>query len=132
VVNYLLFLDKINYMKKLLIYRISVGPRATINSYTGYQVGDNIKVLELGIGAFTRAKITQSIYTHVEYEGLKITELSDFNIPDEKDQNFYAGLGYSSDINGLFAYEIMGLYNFLEENENRVPISLRVGITYNF
>ena len=114
------------------IDRISVGPRFTVNSYTGYQPGENLRLLELGIGGFSRVKITPSIYTHIEYERLRVTELSDFNIPSSTDPNFYGGIGYSSSINGLFAYEIMGLYNFMEENENRVPINIRVGITYNF
>ncbi len=107
--------------------RISAGPRATINSLTVYQTGDNINTLELGIGVFTRVKVTQSIFTHIEYE-----TLSDFNVDEGSDQNFYAGIGYSSLINDLLSYEIMGLYNFKEENENIVPIQFRVGLTYNF
>jgi long-subunit fatty acid transport protein len=113
--------------------RFSVGPRITVNSFTQYQPGDNIRLLQLGLGAFTRAKFTESIFAHVEYERLRITELSDFNLLlDENDQNLYGGVGYSSSINGLFSYEILGLYNFMEEDQNRVPINLRIGVTYNF
>jgi len=112
--------------------RISAGPRATINLFNVYQEGPNIRVLETGLGVFARAKVTESIFVHLEHERLRVNELSDFGFADGSDQNTYGGVGYSSSLSGIFAYEIMALYNFQEDDEAIVPITIRAGVTYNF
>ena len=111
---------------------LSAGPRVSLNYLEVYQPGDNIKVMEIGVGAFGRVKFTPSIFAHVEYETVKVNELSDFDILETNDDNFYLGVGYNSQLGSGWGYEFLGLYNFMEEDELRVPIELRVGITYNF
>lgn len=110
----------------------SFGPRATINYFRTYYRGPDFKVMQYGIGGFGRAKFTPSIFAHVEYEVLSVNEISDFGLLEGSDENFYAGVGYNSAIGGGFGYEILGLYNFIEEDETNVPIEIRIGITYNF
>ena len=110
----------------------SVGPRASIKYYEVYLVGDNLKMLQLGIGAFGRAKIASSFFAQVEYETLQFSELSDFGLPETADDNFYLGAGYNSSMGNAFGYEIMILYNFMEEREDVVPIEYRAGLTYKF
>jgi len=112
---------------------ISFGPRITFNYIEGYVPGPNLKIRELGVGAFGRAKFSQALFAHIEYEVINVKELSDFGYQfGGRDENFYAGVGYNSALGGAFGYEIMGLYNFMEEDESRVPIELRIGFTYNF
>lgn len=110
----------------------SIGPRVTMNYYEAYLTGDNLKVMELGVGVFGRAKFLASVFAHVEYETLNLNELSDFGAVEGSDDNFYLGLGYNSSMGGEWGYEILGLYNFQEEDERNVPIDFRVGITYKF
>ncbi len=112
---------------------VSFGPRVTFNYIEGYFPGPNLKIRELGIGAFGRAKFSPSIFAHIEYEVLNVKEISDFGYEfGGSDENFYAGVGYNSALGNGFGYEIMGLYNFMEEDESRVPIEIRIGFTYNF
>lgn len=112
---------------------ISVGPRVTFNYYEEYIPGDNFKVIQWGIGGFGRVKFSPSIFAHLEYEVLKLDEVSDFGLQEGSENNFYGGLGYNSAGGAGFGYEIMILYNFLEENrDTQVPIEFRVGFTYNF
>ena len=112
---------------------LSAGPRITFNYYEEYLPGPNFKVIQLGIGGFGRVKFSPSIFAHLEYEVLKLNEVSDFGLQEGSENNFYAGLGYNSSGGVGFGYEIMVLYNFLEENrDTQVPIEFRVGFTYNF
>jgi len=85
----------------------SAGPRLTFNYYEQYLPGDNFKMIQWGIGGFGRAKFTPSLFAHIEYEVLKLNEVSDIgNVPDTSDNNFYGGLGYNSSGGGGFGYEI--------------------------
>jgi len=112
---------------------ISAGPRVTLNYFVGYQPGENVKILQTGIGGFGRVKFSPSIFAHIEYEILSLKEVSDFGIQGGSENNFYGGLGYNSAMGSAFGYEIMVLYNFLEENiDTQVPIEFRAGFTYNF
>jgi hypothetical protein len=112
---------------------ISIGPRVSMNYLEVYRPGDNLKLMEWGIGGFGRVKFTPSIFAQVEYESRRVNQISDFtNIDETKDDNFYLGVGYNSEIANGWGYELVGLYNFMEEDEFRVPIELRIGITYNF
>jgi hypothetical protein len=111
----------------------SFGPRLTMNYFRTYYRGPDFKVMQWGIGGFGRAKFTPSLFAHVEYEVLTLNEISDFGLDDgNSDENFYLGVGYNSAMGGGFGYEILGLYNFIEEDETNVPIELRIGFTYNF
>ncbi|MFT5165907.1 MAG: hypothetical protein ACI8P3_001138 [Saprospiraceae bacterium] len=111
---------------------ISIGPRVSMNYLEIYQPGDNVKVMEWGVGAFGRVKFSQALFAHIEFETLKVDELSDFNLQETNDQNFYIGVGYNSELGNGWGYEFLGLYNFMEEDDFKVPIELRVGVTYNF
>lgn len=112
---------------------ISIGPRVSMNYLEVYQQGPNLKLMEWGIGGFGRVKFTQSLFAHVEYESRKVNQISDFTgITEPRDDNFYLGVGYNSVIGNGWGYELLGLYNFLEDDDYRVPIELRVGVTYNF
>ena len=110
----------------------SVGPRLTMNYFEVYQPGPNAKVMQWGFGGFGRAKFTPSIFAHIEYEVLKLDGLGETVVQSFNDENFYAGVGYNSAFGSGWGYEILGLYNFMEENESIVPIEIRVGFTYNF
>lgn len=113
--------------------RFSAGPRANINFFNFYVEGPNPKYLEWGIGAFARAKIINAIFAHAEYGYEKISHTNGpeiFTLPNGAD-NFLLGGGYNASGGGL-GYEILILYNFLEESEFDVPIEYRVGFTWNF
>jgi len=71
----------------------------------------------------------------VEYEvrgisGLNSTSDS-FQFNDNR-ENFYLGVGYQSSGGGLLGYEVMALYNFLEQNQANIPITFRFGLNWNF
>lgn len=128
--------------------RLSVGPRVGFNySYIKFfQSGRNyvVEPLSFNVGAFSRYKILDMIFAHVEYERFSEESVDpdqDGFIEFDQDgeiatgrinsNNFYAGLGYNS--GGLLAYEIALLYNFLEpENSFDTPFSIRAGFTYKF
>ena len=113
----------------------SVGPRAQLDYLIFYIPGPNEKYLLWGIGGFGRAKLFNNIFAHTEYSFEAVSYIS-----GEQDQrvdsgtNFYLGGGYNSSITagGGFGYEILVLYNFLEDNEFQVPIDYRIGFTWNF
>ena len=111
----------------------SIGPRLSIIYNEFYFPGDNPKIMELGVGAFGRAKFTSSLFAQVEFETLNVNEITDLNTGIEgNDENFYLGVGYSSPMNGAWGYEILALFNFMEEQEDVVPIEFRAGLTYKF
>lgn len=128
--------------------RLSVGPRVGFNySYIKFfQSGRNyvVEPLSFNVGAFSRFKILDMIFAHVEYERFseesidpdldgQVTLDQDGEIYTERigTNNFYVGLGYNS--GGLLAYEISLLYNLLEpENSFDTPFSIRAGFTYKF
>ncbi len=127
--------------------QISVGPRFKIDYYQEKLYGEfNYKSTSWGTGLFTRGKLFQNVFAHVEYEYENL-EVPDYigngqlqldpNDPNdilterENRNNFHLGLGYTS--GGLVAYEIMVLYNVLEsDSSERLPWDLRFGFTYNF
>lgn len=110
----------------------SAGPRISLN-YTEFFVdGVNPRYMVWGIGAFTRAKVTDAIFGHIEYQYQKISELNDNTINLEvAPDNFFLGLGYHTST-GVFGYEMLVLYNVLEENETSLPLQFRFGFTWNF
>ena len=135
---------------KLVNDLISVGPRVGFE-YNNIRVqptgGPVYKAspLSYSIGAFARIKPFDNFFGHFEYEhqnaestdpngdgyinvntqtGKIITERLNYN-------NVYVGAGYNS--GGLWAYEIMVLYNVnYPDNLVTSPFSLRFGLTYKF
>lgn len=112
----------------------SIGPRAQLDYAVFYQPGPNQKVLFWGIGAFGRAIVYNSIFVHTEYGFEGVSNLSgDDNFGLQNTTNFLLGGGYNSSVgSGGFGYEILVLYNFLENDDFSLPIEYRVGFTYNF
>jgi len=92
--------------------------------------------IELSAALFGRYKIYRNIFGHLEHEWVNEKAVSiDINgdpvILADPDTNLYLGAGYNS--GGKFASEIMLLYNlFSESNSIEIPITIRVGFTYNF
>ncbi len=136
---------------KLVNDLISVGPRVGFE-YNNIRVqagggGPVYKAspLSYSVGAFARVKPFNNFFGHFEYEhqsaestdpdgngyievnpqtGKIITERVPFN-------NVYVGAGYNS--GGLWAYEIMLLYNVnYPDNVVNSPFSIRFGITHKF
>lgn len=133
-----------------IIEPVSVGPRFTFNNlFIKADNGPNgiisDVIQEYGAGLFARYKPFRQFFGHVEYEYL-ITEeiqtqggglLLDPNDPTKfatdkiSKDNLYLGIGYSS--GSIISYEIMLLYNALQEKDILdLPFSMRVGFTYKF
>ncbi|KAA3634470.1 MAG: hypothetical protein DWQ02_11360 [Bacteroidetes bacterium] len=130
--------------------KFSVGPRIPL-SYTYAKLvsaegtGLNYNNLDLGIGAFTRYKIFNRIFAHMEYNYLWVSEPVTSNgyyllDPDNsssllkenstKDE-FNLGLGYAG--GGRLGTEISLLYNVLNDpNSLTIPLTIRVGFNYKF
>ena len=115
--------------------RFSVGPRVSLDYQEVFIANfTNPRWLAWGVGGFGRAKVTQSLFAHIEYAYEQISSLNDIT-PDAQildPHNFYIGGGYSSSAGGAFGYEIVILYNTTENDTGRVPIDYRVGFTWNF
>lgn len=123
----------------------SVGPRATL-LYLLYRAetftADGVQSTNLfnyGFGAFTRFKITRSIFAHLEYGFDNEVETINYD-PNTRDwvanrqlqNNAFLGGGFN-DGNGVWGYEIYLLYNVLQEdNTLDLPFDFRFGVTYNF
>lgn len=135
-----------------IIEPFSVGPRVGLNySYIKGTATDGqvhaVQPVTWAVGAFTRYKLFGAFFAHFEYEyenqeiplvdgqtGIYLAYDFDEDkvrtVRESKD-NVYLGAGYSS--GGIFAYEVMLLYNFLEpENSTRLPFDIRIGFTYKF
>lgn len=128
---------------------VSLGPRASLN-YThikGTGTDNQIKKtqnLDYGIGAFGRFKVLQNFFAQVEFEfesrvNIFVDGFSRFQLDAndeilkqrENRENFYIGAGYNS--GGIFAYEIMILYNTsVPDDSFESPFDYRFGFTYNF
>jgi hypothetical protein len=134
---------------KLVNDLISVGPRLGFeynhirlqgNGNTVYKASP----LSYSVGAFARIKPFDNFFGHLEYEhqsaestdpdrdgyievnskGEIVTERQPYN-------NAYVGVGYNS--GGLWAYEIMLLYNVNQPgNTVESPFDIRFGMTYKF
>ena len=114
--------------------RFSVGPRVALDYQEQFiQDFTNGRWLSWGVGVFGRAKITESLFGHVEYMYEKIDGLNDIS-PDfaTQENNLYLGGGYSSSGGGAFGYEFVVLFNTSERDTDRVPIDYRIGFTWNF
>ena len=120
----------------------SIGPRLSI-LYTYYRLevfpGDvqSQDPLSFGFGAFSRYKVYQSFFAHVEYEFENEANFvlinGDLAVLRREQNNLFVGGGYNSSAGGPFGYEILLLYNLLlPENTVEVPFSFRIGFTYNF
>lgn len=127
----------------------SIGPRLSLEySYFRGLGNDNqthsVQPLSYAFGVFTRYKVLGNFFAHVEGEfenrQLVITDFGnrfiigvDGDPVTERDprQNFYLGAGYNS--GGLFAYEILAIYNVLEPDDSLLlPFDIRFGFTYKF
>lgn len=123
----------------------SVGPRLSLlyllyRSETGTVDGvQTANLFNYGLGAFTRYKITRSIFAHLEYGFDNEVETVNYN-PTTRDwdtnrrlqNNAFVGGGFN-DGNGIWGYEIYLLYNVLQEdNTLNIPFDFRFGLTYNF
>lgn len=128
----------------------SVGPRLGLN-YTllKVQVSSNPDVVKrarpatYSVGAFSRYKVFQRIFAHVEYEfrsdGRPWDDFGNINFDNNDEiviyrefrENFHLGAGYNS--GGVLSYEIYALYNVLvPDNSLDNPFSIRAGFTYKF
>lgn len=127
----------------------SVGPRIEV-FYTYYRAyvfneGRNYSAHPISLtgGVFARHKFLRQFFGHVEFNVERATfPLRDFsgNFFSEDGklatgtrtfENFYLGLGYFS--GGKVGSEISILYNVLEAQETlNIPISIRIGMNYNF
>jgi hypothetical protein len=134
-----------------IIGGLSAGPRVGI-TYTNLKtLNSQNKISSVGLtdysaGLFTRYKVFD-FFAHAEYEYLsqqfpggdnygRILLDSEGKALKSRfnQQNRYLGIGYNSG-NGLFGYEVMGLYNFSLANSTTTvesPFSLRFGFTYKF
>ncbi len=128
---------------------VSAGPRVgfTYNFIKGRGTDNQIyKVspVSYSFGAFARVKPIQNFFAHFEYEnentkGVNVDSFNRLWIENgkvktykETRDNMYIGIGYSS--GGLWAYEIMLLYNVNQPNDSSLdlPFSFRFGLTYKF
>jgi hypothetical protein len=116
----------------------SIGPRVEL-SYTHYRQNisfNNVfktNLFNYGIGVFSRYKVFNQFFGHVEYQVESRQDPVGFNGDKIRTRfnNFYLGAGYTS--GGLVGYEISLLYNVLEDdNTVDLPIDFRVAFTYNF
>ncbi len=122
----------------------SVGPRFSL-IYTNYRLQTGFdqvtaaNLFDYGVGAFTRYKLFRSFFVHLEYGADNEEIVSGYNSIDDElvtsrvvRSNAYIGAGYN-DGNGILGYDIYLLYNTLApENNVRLPIEFRFGLTYNF
>ncbi len=127
----------------------SIGPRLSLE-YSYFKGTGNdgqihsVQPLSYAFGVFTRYKVLGNFFAHVEgeFENRQVV-LTDFGNRfiigvdgepvTERDprQNFYLGAGYNS--GGLFAYEILAIYNVTEPDNSLVlPFDIRFGFTYKF
>ncbi len=121
--------------------RFSVGPRvSTLISFYWADTfnGDRASAqpVNLGIGLFSRYKITSEIFAHVEYEyadqAFIQRNFDDLTVTRITNDNIYIGAGYSSG-QGASRFEILGLYNVNQNIQTfESPFSLRFGFTRNF
>jgi len=133
--------------------KFSVGPRLSIDYiyFKGTTVDFTVKktnLINYSIGAFTRYKIFQGIFAHLEYDFESFNQIgydintglialdANNNIYKERTSrsNFLPGLGYNS--GGLFSMDLMVLYNYQNgqdtNNANLLPFDFRLGFTYKF
>lgn len=109
----------------------SIGPRAELEyvHFRDSRSGNlqKFNFINYGIGAFTRYKFFQQFFGHAEYqiESRKFTDGS-----RESKNNFFLGGGYTS--GGQVGYEIVILWNFLDDDTLDVPLDYRIAFTYNF
>jgi len=109
----------------------SIGPRAELEyvHFRDSRSGNlqKFNFINYGIGAFTRYKLFQQFFAHAEYqiESRKFTDGS-----RESRNNFFFGGGYTS--GGQVGYEVVILWNFLDDDTLDVPLDYRIAFTYNF
>lgn len=126
--------------------------RETLDPIGGTQQIGVFKVnsVDVGVGAFARAKFLRSFFVHTEIESLtqkfydrafdgngnlyylRYSDNFEYVTFKENNLNGYIGGGYNSG-NGQLGYEIMFLFNvLLPDNSLRQPFEFRAGLTYNF
>ena len=115
---------------------LSVGPRVSFDYLEVFGEGTNPRYGFWGIGPFARGKFSETIFAQVEYEIRGVSNLNsaadNFGGFRENRNNFYLGAGYQSSGGGLIGYEIMALYNFLDEDPTNIPLTFRFGLNWNF
>lgn len=119
---------------------ISFGPRVSL-TYSHYRTisfntGETLRFnpVTWSLGMFSRAKIINPFFAHVEYS--YESELGPIGFNDElirqERGNIYIGGGINQG-DGVLGYEILILYNTtLVTNTIESPWDIRVGFTYNF
>ncbi len=132
--------------------RFSVGARLPLDYYYTKLQDNTGEVLvhqdmDWGIGGISRMKLFWNIFAHAEYNQLFIKDPIIANgffqlDPDDPTKlwleeytrnEFNVGLGYSNGGNGRLSYEVMLLYNTLEDRSSPlIPFSFRAGVNYNF
>ncbi len=133
---------------KILGDIVSAGPRAGFTyNYIKGRGSDlaihKVKPISWNLGIFARVKPITNLFAHFEYEyqnskvvyidqfGYLLVQNGEVVVDKEIRDNVYVGLGYTS--GGLWAYEIMLLYNVNEPDDDlSLPFTFRFGITYKF
>ncbi len=131
--------------------RLSVGIRVPLN-YNYLKLtktnGEtmNFSNLDMGIGAFSRYKIFKNIFGHFEFQKLWTEQpiyTGNYLTIDPENQSsiltqsthenqLNLGFGYNRS-KGKWGYEFSLLYNLLHDtNSEKIPLSARVGLNYNF
>ncbi len=131
-----------------LTEKFSVGPRVSLKYVylKATDFGGNIAKANLwsyAAGIFSRFKIIDIIFAHVEYEyenrelfttnggGVVNQTNGEIGTIRESRDNLYIGAGYTS--GGEFSYEVLVLYNVMNDDSTlRLPFDYRVGFTYRF
>lgn len=128
--------------------RFSVGPRVSfryvhLKALSGVGISKK-NMWTYSAGIFSRFKIIESIFAHVEYEyenrdvyfvdsrgNVLVGSNGEIETLRQSRDNLYIGAGYSS--GGEFRYEFTVLYNVMEDNTTlQQPFIYRVGFTYRF
>ncbi len=120
---------------------LSVGPRVELQYLTGridQGFGNPIRynTFTYGGGVFSRVKLFNILFTHIEYDYLSRQNVSLSGGSDVIKQRFgqslfLVGGGYNS--GGKIGSEIYILYDVLDDGTSiQVPVQYRFGITVNF
>ena len=77
---------------------------------------------------FSRFNFTESLFAYTEYQKLTGSNAGEkINI----DSNFYAGAGLFERISDRAGFQVLALYNLLDETGGQSPWVFRAGLTYS-
>ena len=120
----------------------SAGPRLSLDYVYGrFSLSNEIlkyRAADFSFGLFTRYKFLKVLFLHGEFDRGSITGATGAILANNKLEtitewrnNLFAGLGYNS--GQILSYEFYLMYDFLAKNNTtQLPISYRIGFTYNF